>query len=394
MQSPFAYARPDLNVITPTSVEEAAEAIRRAAADGTAVLARGGGTKWSAGCQPSGKALIVSSTGLNGILEYEPGELTFTARAGTPVADIEKALAANGQYLPFDPPFVAQGATLGGAVAAGLSGPRRMRYGGLRDFVLGIEYLNGKGEIVHGGGKVVKNAAGYDFPKLFCGSLGTLGFLTRLSFKVFPLPERSQTLVTKLKTARDVQAVFRAIQHSRIEVNAADAWPDGVLAAKTDSPNTFTLAVQVNGASTSLPSRMDALRKLLAPTALAEFFEGIDESALWEKLRDVAWAGDANTILRLYLPPNQLTNLDALLHDQGARYVFSAAGNVGWAALKGDPGRLSPALARLGVRATVWRAPDRAGEVLPALPGAAIVRRVKAAFDPDHVFYPGRYAVG
>src|SRR5258706_10680398 len=159
--APFAYARPELDVVTPASAEEAADAIRSAAASKRAVLARGSGTKWRIGSQPPGDAVVLSTQGLRGILQYEPGELTFTARAGTPLADVEAALAANGQYLPFDPPFASAGATLGGTIAAGLSGPRRMRYGGLRDFVIGVEYVSAGGLTVHGGGKVVKNAAGY-----------------------------------------------------------------------------------------------------------------------------------------------------------------------------------------------------------------------------------------
>src|SRR5436190_11409249 len=114
---------------------------------------------------------------LSGMMEYDPAEFTFTALAGTPLAVVQKELAGNGQYLPFDPPLAAQGATLGGTVAAGLSGPGRLRYGGVRDFIVGVQWVDGSGTVIRGGGKVVKNAAGFDFPKLFTGSLGRLGIL-------------------------------------------------------------------------------------------------------------------------------------------------------------------------------------------------------------------------
>src|SRR5258708_7320796 len=223
MQSPFAFSRPDLPTVTPQSVEEAADAIREASAVKRAILVRGGGTKWSVGKQPAPgvDAVVLNTTGLRGLIEYDPGELTFTAYAGTPLTEVQSALAANGQYMPFDPPFVDYGATLGGTIAAGLSGPRRMRYGGLRDFVIGVGYLNAEGNLVRGGGKVVKNAAGYDLPKLFCGSLGTLGVLVRVSFKVFPQPQSHQTLLIGLKDAKTVQAAVLAIMRSTIKVSSA-----------------------------------------------------------------------------------------------------------------------------------------------------------------------------
>ena len=132
--------------------------------------------------------------GLSGVLEYEPGEYVFTALAGTPVAQVEAMLAEHGQYLPFDPLWPARGATLGGTVAANTAGPGRNRYGGVRDFLIGVRFIDGRGELVRGGGKVVKNAAGFDLPKLMVGSLGAFGLLVELSFKVFPQPEAFATL--------------------------------------------------------------------------------------------------------------------------------------------------------------------------------------------------------
>ncbi len=391
MASPFAFSRSDLPVVTPVNVEEAAQIIHEAAAAKRAVLARGGGTKWSAGQQPTGDSVVLATTSLTGIIEYEPGELTFTAHAGTPLREIEAALAANGQYLPFDPPFGADGATLGGTVAAGLSGPRRMRYGGLRDFVIGVKYLNSAGEVVRSGGKVVKNAAGYDFSKLFCGSLGTLGILIEVSFKVFPLPQDHRTLLIGLKDAQAVQTVMSAVMRSPIEISAADAWPSGTLSDLPDLKQPYTVAIQIDGPTQSLDPRLNALRVLLPTDAATQILEGDSESALWTALRDVTWIGSEDTILRLYLPPNRLADLDTLL--ARARRVFSVGGNVGWAALAGDPSSLSPSLAKLGVQAAVWRAPGPSREILPDLPGAAVVKRVKQAFDPLHIFYPGRYAI-
>src|SRR5207253_6842143 len=141
------------------------------------------------------------TAGLRGITEYDPSEFTFTAGAGTPVREIVAALAESGQYLPFDPMLVEAGATLGGTVAAGLSGPGRFRFGGVRDFILGVRFVDGAGRLLRMGGKVVKNAAGFDLPKFFCGSLGRFGLIVEATFKVFPRPASRLTLRLRAENA-------------------------------------------------------------------------------------------------------------------------------------------------------------------------------------------------
>ena len=148
------------SVVQVTSVEDVQEAIGA----GACVLARGGGTKPA--LSSVADAAVLDLSALRGITEYQPSEFTFSARAGTPLAEIASALAEHGQALPFDPPLVDAGATVGGAIAAGLSGSGRYRYGGIRDFLLGVRFVDGQGRLVRGGGKVVKNAAGFDLPKL------------------------------------------------------------------------------------------------------------------------------------------------------------------------------------------------------------------------------------
>ena len=157
-------------VLSPESIDQVAEAVRSSGR----VLAVGRQTKPRLSCSNATKLCLSK---LRGILEYEPSEFTFTALAGTPLRDLVEALAQRGQYLPFDPLLVEAGATLGGTVAAGLSGPGRFRFGGLRDFILGARFVDGTGRLLRLGGKVVKNAAGFDLPKFFVGSLGRFGVL-------------------------------------------------------------------------------------------------------------------------------------------------------------------------------------------------------------------------
>ena len=167
-------------------------------------------------------AQLVDLSTLQGVVDYQPDEYTFTARAGTPVAEIAAMLAEKGQYLPFDPPLGDRGATLGGTVAAGLSGAGRFRYGGIRDFLIGIRFVDGQGQEIRGGGAVVKNAAGFDFPKLFVGSLGRLGILTELTFKVFPQPPAFATVTADFGTLSDLLAALDAVTRSAIDLHAVD----------------------------------------------------------------------------------------------------------------------------------------------------------------------------
>src|SRR5579872_1404103 len=186
-------------LFAPASVAELAEIVRSC----PRLLAIGGGTKPRLSAVEVPKLSLLR---LAGIVEYAPAEFTFTAMAGTPLRDLAQTLAGRGQYLPFDPMFVQAGGTLGGAVAAGLSGPGRLRFGGIRDFILGTKLVDGLGRVLRMGGKVVKNAAGFDLPKFLVGSLGRFGVMAELTFKVFPAPV--STLTLKL-SAKDVAAAAR-----------------------------------------------------------------------------------------------------------------------------------------------------------------------------------------
>jgi glycolate oxidase FAD binding subunit len=183
------------------------ERIRDAAARGTPLCLRGGGSKDFYGNEPRGER--VDTRGYAGLVSYEPTELVVTARCGTPLDEVEACLNAEGQCLPFEPPHYGPGATLGGCVAAGLSGPRRASAGALRDFVLGVKLVDGRGRSVAFGGQVMKNVAGYDVARLAAGSLGTLGLIAEVSLKVLPLPARELTLRLELDEAGALESLNR-----------------------------------------------------------------------------------------------------------------------------------------------------------------------------------------
>src|SRR3954467_6679911 len=186
------------------------------------LLAVGAGTKPRLS---SVDAVKLSTARLRGISEYDPSEFTFAAAAGTPIREIAAALAERGQSLPFDPMLVEAGATLGGTVAAGLSGPGRFRYGGLRDFILGVRFVDGMGRLLRLGGKVVKNAAGFDVPKFLVGSLGRFGFITEATFKVFPRPASQLTLRLEPADMPAAVHITMAASRARWELDALDLLP-------------------------------------------------------------------------------------------------------------------------------------------------------------------------
>ncbi len=208
------------HVVTPESVEETQSRL----AEAGRWIVRGGGSKPALSAALPGTAVMDVSR-LAGVVEYEPEEFTVTVRAGTKAAELEHILALHGQYLPFDPVLAASGATLGGTVASGLSGSGRYRFGGVRDFLLGVQFIDGTGELGRGGSKVVKNAAGFDIPKLLTGSLGSLGILVELTFKVFPLPEASATVCLERRSLAEALEAAQSAPGLRIDLAALDILP-------------------------------------------------------------------------------------------------------------------------------------------------------------------------
>ena len=347
--------------LQPTSFAELADAIRSV----TRVLAVGAGTKPRLSAVD---AVKLSTAGLRGISEYDPSEFTFTAAAGTPVREIVAALAERGQYLPFDPVLAEAGATLGGTVAAGLSGPGRFRFGGVRDFILGVRFVDGAGRLLRMGGKVVKNAAGFDLPKFFVGSLGRFGVLAEITFKVFPRPASARTLRLEAATLDDAVRVFIEAASTRFEFEALDLPPGetGVL-ARLAAP----------------AAALDALtREVLAhwPGAILPD----DEAArAWTELREFRWCAPTAPLVKVALAPAKVSPLGLAVQAlAGARLHVSAGGNVAFVALA-DAAQAPAFDAQL--RQLALPGLSLRGDA-PLWPGThahpAIAAAVKAALDP------------
>ncbi|MDE0821168.1 MAG: FAD-binding protein [Opitutales bacterium] len=297
----------------PSTIEEAIEFVRGA----KQIIPAGVGTKRPKTDSPD----ILDLSDFTGIIEYEPSEYTFSARAGTTIAEINEALKINGQYLPFDPPFVDAGATLGGTIASGLSGPGRLRYGGIRDFLIGIRILNGEGVVIQGGGKVVKNAAGYDYPKLFCGAMGTLGILLETTFKVFPSPRATRTLELSLDSKKAAIETLCIIARSQWEPDALEFFPEH-----------NKLLLRLAGNADALDARLPKILQELSYCDAKELPEG-EATDQWHALQEFDWAPRDAHILKAPITPKDIPELDQALSSNTVTRHYGMAGNVAWIAI-------------------------------------------------------------
>jgi glycolate oxidase FAD binding subunit len=353
----------------PTTVEEVQKAVR----EHSRILIRGGGTK-PALSTPVDGATVLDLSSLSGVIEYNPGEYTFTALAGTRLAEVQALLDSHGQYLPFDPPLVERGATLGGMVAAGLSGPGRYRYGGVRDFILGVRFVDGNGQMVRGGGKVVKNSAGFDIPKLMVGSLGQFGVLVELTFKVFPKAAAHLSVQLRCPTVETAAQALYRIYTARLDVESLDLTPD--------ADDRATAIVRLGGLPEALPARADRLRALLEG---GEAIDGADEAALWRNAREFAWTPSGWALAKVPLTPRRIVELEAGLGKMQTIRRYSSGGNVAWVAAPESPQVLDGVLASLGLSGLVVFGPP--GQPRIGLRnGQAVENRVKQVFDPDARF--------
>lgn len=340
------------------------------------LFVRGGGSKTALSTPPTG-AVCVDLRGLSGIIDYVPEEYAFTAYAGTPLQQVVDQLARHGQYLPFDPLLVRRGATLGGTVAANLSGSGRYRYGGVRDFILGVRFVDGRGQLVRSGGKVVKNAAGFDLPKFFVGSLGRYGILTEVSFKVFPRPHTYMTLAfTYPSLPAAQQAVFRLAAQS-LDIDALDLEPAEGTA--------FRLRLRVGGLEAGLPDRVARLEAFLQgeqPRLPQQLLLGDQERSCWDAINSLSWVPHGVELLKVPLGPRQVPELDARVHAAARRYT--AGGGVAWLALQNvEPART--VLTDMGLVGLRVLGPG--GDPFVGLRrGMVLAQRVKRALDPSGRF--------
>jgi glycolate oxidase FAD binding subunit len=354
------------NVLTPESISELPDAVRSA----PRVVATGALTKPRL-TEDEQPFVRVSTRRLNGIIEYQPEEYTVTALAGTPMKELTVVLEEHDQYLPFDPMFLESGCTLGGTIGAGTSGPGRFRFGGVRDFVLAVRFVDGDGRLLRMGAKVVKNAAGFDLPKFFVGSLGRFGLLADATLKVFPRPESSLTVSWRMETHAAAVEILTGAGRGRWELEALDLLPG---------------RSNVLGRLAGPASALEALAKDLLVRWPGEVLPGEQADRLWANLREAHWAYAGGVLLKCPITPLQVGFILELGHRVGGRVHISAGGNVAWISVPGadalpvlDEQLRAQNLTAMSLRgkAPLW---------LGARRDFSIAKAVKQALDPAHRF--------
>ena len=382
-------------VAEPAAERELATVLRLATNAGFSVIPRGGGTKLGWGNPPARADLILSTSRLNKIIEHAWADLTVSVEAGCTIEKLQATLAQHGQRLALDALWPAR-ATIGGILSSNDSGSLRLRFGALRELIIGVTLALSDGTLASSGGKVVKNVAGYDLQKLATGALGTLGVITRAVFRVHPIPKTSKTFSISTQTFEESQRVLSTVQDSKLAHTALH-----VRAASDARPSVDVL---FEGTEAGLTAQEVQLKKLLAPNALSDF-----PSAVWNAREDLWKNSDSAAIAKFSVLPVEIAQTLEYIQRLGTRYQSSwqasvEAFGIGWLRLDGSPQNLYSASQELraqlesksGSLILLHRPPtllmfDAWGSTGDALP---LMRAVKHQLDPKNTLNPGRFLGG
>lgn len=381
--------------LAPTTTPELCEAIAAAAAAGTHLEIRAGGSHADIGARR--EVPLLDLRRFCGVVDYDPPELILTVRPGTPLVEVEAVLAAEEQALGFEPfdqgPLFgrpAGAATIGGVIAAAVAGPGRLTRGAARDHLLGVKAVSGRAEAFVAGSKVVKNVTGYDLPKLMAGSWGRLAAMTELTLKVGPRARASATMALEgLAIAEAVAAMARALA-SPLDVAAAAHLP-----AASQGARALTL-LRLQGFERSVEARCAKAPALLQQFGTLERLREAEAAALWRAVTEATPLRGLDSLWRIHVPPSGAAAVIHTLEPLGARWLCDWAGGLIWLSLEGNAVRIRSTAQSAGGQATLVRAPQEVRNTVPALhPRApavsALEARVRRAFDPAGVFETARF---
>jgi glycolate oxidase FAD binding subunit len=406
--------------LAPTDLGELRDAVGEALAAGEPLELIAGGSKRGLG-RPLQLPRSLDLSGIAGIRHYQPSELVLTAAAATPIEEVETALAAAGQMLPFEPPdwgallglpeSAARRRTLGGVLACNLSGPRRIKAGAARDYFLGFRGVSGRGEVFKAGGKVVKNVTGYDLCKLLAGSYGTLAAIEEVTIKVLPQPETVSTILLRGLDATDAVRRFAQALASPHEISGAVYIEDSsTLGLAFVSGTTGVAALRLEGPASSVIFRRDRLLAELASDCEANVLEDEASAAFWQAVRDVRPLADLEdrVIWRVSVAPSRGAELgEVIARSLDTKWYLDWAGGLVWAAVAGaDDG--GAAVIRAAIRgadgrdtghATLIKGSPELRRSIPVFepqsaPLASLAMRIKEGFDPHRILNPGRMVEG
>ena len=387
----------------PASEKEAVQIVTEARAGATRLGFFGGGSRAHLG-RPANADARLGTAAMSGIAFYDPGEMVICAAAGTAVAEIEEAITPHGQMLPFEPMdhrrlFGTGGApTVGGLVAANVSGPRRISCGAARDSLIGLRLISGRGDLLRCGGRVMKNVTGLDLVKLNCGAHGTLGLVTQATLKLLPRPDCRATLSIPLLEDKIAIAALSAALGSPYSVSAAAHLP-----ASTGRSQALTI-IRIEGLQESVNYRLAALLVLLEPFGTARIHEDDVSDELWRDVGDAASLAEPNdaALWRVGIAPSRAPDFIRRLGDTRQAHFYDWGGALVWVATMATPAAartVRDALGHYGGHATLVRAPSALREVVDVFqplstPLQRLTRGIKASFDPDSICNAGRMYAG
>jgi len=406
-------------VVLPGTKEEVAAVLGAAAESSVPVLAWGGGTSMSVGAPPPRLGVVLVLRRLNKLLEHEPGDLTATAEAGITMAALQGELGKRGQWLSLDP-AQAEKATLGGVLSSNAAGPRRHLYGTCRDQLIGLTVITAAGATVKGGGKVVKNVAGYDLPKLFVGAFGTLGVIVEATVKLRPLPDQDRLVIARFGSLKEAGVAARTLMASDLLPSAIDLLDGEALHAlgHGDSQGA-ALLMGVDGIPEQVDWQCAEVERFLRPQGLAEVrvLDGAERDGAWRARSGLGHGAvpDTAAVMRWTVLPAQVAEVmeqgaavaqRAGLHAALAAHagvgvveaVLAAGGRTNAAALAGVLAEWRALVRAAGGQALIESAPLAAKEQVPVWddpgPSLRVMQRIKSQLDPNGLLNPGRFVGG
>lgn len=404
-------------VLSPNNVDEVSEIMKLASKDSLSVVPWGSGTKMALGNKPQRADIILSTKNLGRIVEHGASDLVATTECGITLKKFQQGLKKENQFLAVDPPHVNSKATIGGIISTNDSGPERLRYGTIREFLIGIKVVKADGSIFKGGSKVVKNVAGYDLPKLYVGSLGTLGIIVEATFRLYPVPEYSETYVASFSNLDDCQETILTLLDSNIVITSLELFnPDLAtsLAKRNDldiNNSTYNLAIGIRNVEKAVKEQISSAKKVCEENNGNGFLiSGTQELKLWEDIRNFPWKilKSNRVVIKAGVVvsriPKLLQTIKQLSKENGVKtYVSVRAGSgICEIALKGEGPAVKNVLNELRGFITsidghliLQEAPsdikngfDVWGEIGS---GLGIMKRIKSNYDPNNLLNPGRY---
>ena len=400
----------------PQSVEQVSEIMMLASKESLRVMPVGAGTKTALGNKPQRVDIVVSTNNLNQIVEHAASDLVATTQTGVSLKNLQAHLNKQNQFLALDPPRVEKGATIGGVIATNDSGPERLRYGTLREFLIGIKVVQADGKVFKGGSKVVKNVAGYDLPKLYVGSLGTLGIIVEATFRLYPVPEYSETCLASFSSLSDCHDTVMTLLSSDLVLTSLEVLNPELTALLSRNnldleQGNYTLVIGIKNVQKAVKDQISNVKAICdQKSSKGSIINGEGELSFWEDIRNFPWKFAENERIICKAStlvtdvPKLLDNISTLSRDNSINaYVSVRAGNgVSAIAFEGEESNLlnslqalSSFVSLLGGHLIVQEASSGIKSEIDVWgdigSGKQVMKKIKNNFDPDNILNPGRY---